>query len=482
MEKMHNQNYKIVLAGIVALSLMTVFAFGKSVYTLRGVSILAVCAIAVTLGKIFVKDDLRKAMSIILTPGIATIIYAAATGGNSVAFLANFVFLAMTTVYFDKRYVMGFSMPMGAIAFITAIVKPQIIDGVYYSTAGALTKAVLFLFVSIVLINATTRGRNLLRQTEETLNTVHENENMANKIANDLNDAIIGCSNEVDDLAKQAESVNQAAEQMGSVVESTTSATIKVNEQINSANDEIEHNYDLAKQLESNFSQVNRAVDEGHQSAENVKNNLQGMSKTVTAAQTATEGLLNEMNRITDILEQINEIASQTNLLSLNASIEAARAGEHGKGFAVVANEIRGLSEQSASAADNIHQILTGLADTTQNVANQITAGAQAAAEGVDKMGNLLKLFDGIRDSADEASAVVSDEYRVIENVRNDFEQIHVEIETLVATSEENTAMITNIMDSISKQHNCVEVVKTEINSIANLSDGLRTHFIKEEA
>lgn len=92
-------------------------------------------------------------------------------------------------------------------------------------------------------------------------------------------------------------------------------------------------------------------------------------------------------------------------------------------------------------------------------------------------MGGLMELFDGIKNSADEATAVVSDEYRVIENIKNDFEQIHIEIETLVATSEENSAMIANIMDSISKQHNSVGLVKSEIGNIKELSDRLREHF-----
>ena len=66
--------------------------------------------------------------------------------------------------------------------------------------------------------------------------------------------------------------------------------------------------------------------------------------------------LMNEMSKITSILEEINAIAAQTNLLSLNASIEAKEPVNMVKGFAVVADEIRHLSEQSSEVADNIHK------------------------------------------------------------------------------------------------------------------------------
>ena len=198
---------------------------------------------------------------------------------------------------------------------------------------------------------------------------------------------------------------------------------------------------------------------------------------TVASAKEATDVLNEEMKRITEILGEINAIASQTNLLSLNASIEAARAGEHGRGFAVVANEIRSLSEQSSKAADNISQILKGLAATTDTVAQKVTAGAVAAGEGVEKMNGLLEVFGGISETTKKAHGIVGEEYRIIEEVKGHFEEIHKEIETLVATTEENTAMIHNIAGSINSQYESVSSVEVEINNISELSDNLKNQF-----
>lgn len=477
MGKIHKQNYTIVLIGVVLLSLLTIVAFGFSKRSIIGIVILLLSGAVATLGKVLAKNDIVKALFITVAPSIGTLLYSAVSGGNSIAFLANYVLLAMMAVYFDRRYVTNYAIPVGIVALICALVKPSIIDGSNYTYAGAITKVVFFVLIAMVLINATARGRKLLVQAEENLEMVRENGKLANSISEKLNTAISDCNGGVKELALQAESVSQAADQMGSVVENTTNATIAVNEKINNATEEIERNHTLAKQLEESFIDVNKSVEEGNDEAGLVKVSLQDMSKTVSSAQGATETLLEEMKRITDILGEINAIASQTNLLSLNASIEAARAGEHGRGFAVVADEIRGLSEQSSAAADNINAILTGLASTTKDVSDKINAGAEAATLGVGKMEGLLEVFQGIKDTTANAHNIVRDEYQVIENVKLDFEEIHGEIETLVATSEENAAMITNITESITRQHQSVNVVEKEIASISQLSDSLREHF-----
>ena len=477
-KKIHKTNLTIVWVGVVVMIGLSLFSTGGNfLKAINGCVVLAIAGIISTIAYFVIKDDFKKAMVLILAPALATTAYSYVMGGNSVSFLCNYLFVALMAIYFEERYVKYFIVVMGVDGLLCALIFPYIIDGENYTIAGALTKVAVLIFESVALISAVRRGRHFVEQAEETLGVVRENGETANGIAKNLNVAISQCKTGVDDLVSQANSVSEASEQMGKVVESTTNATITFSEKINSANEEVNKNFEMAKELEESFKQVRQSVDDGDKEVNVFQGDLSNMVDVVTQAQVATDGLISEMTKITSITDEINSIAGQTNLLSLNASIEAARAGEAGRGFAVVADEIRQLAEQSSQAADNIKEILDGLTNTTSEVSDKINAGAEAAQEGVEKMGGLLAVFDGIRNSTSVAEDAVSQEYDVIENIRHNFADIQEEIETLVATNEENSAMIQSISESILQQHDSVNDVEQEITGIASLSDELESQF-----
>ena len=469
MDKLHSHNYLIVLVGTIALSVMTFFSEGINIRAFIGIGIMLASLIAAGIGKFLIQNHFIKALLINLTPSIATFVYAFVLGGNSVAFLANFVFLSMMALYFDKKYIIYYSVPVANIALICAIFFPFVIDGANYDRVDAFTKVLLF--------DPVDRGRELLSQSEETISTINSNSHAANDIAINLNSAIENCKNGLDNLSEQATKVNEAASQMNTVIDDTTNATISVTERIQDATDEINKNYELSKELDAGFEKVDTSVRAGNNEVNVVKNTLSEMAETVGSARGAMSELMNEMSKITSILEEINAIAAQTNLLSLNASIEAARAGEHGKGFAVVADEIRHLSEQSSEAADNIHKIINGLSGMTDEVSNRVNAGAESANNVVSKMDTLVNVLTGINDSTEVAHDLVREQYKVIESVRTAFDSVNSDIQTLVATSEENAAMISNISESIRQQEEAVSNVDDGIEHVLKLSGELKEHF-----
>lgn len=171
-------------------------------------------------------------------------------------------------------------------------------------------------------------------------------------------------------------------------------------------------------------------------------------------------GLLTEMERITEISKEIGniitdieDIASQTNLLSLNASIEAARAGEAGRGFAVVADQIGKLASDSAKSVINTRELIdktlveiekgNTITRTTADAFNQIIADMESFAEMAQ---NTMEKANSQADS--------------LEQIGQGIEQLSGVVQGTAASSEENTAISVNLADEAAKMQDRVNTFK----------------------
>lgn len=110
--------------------------------------------------------------------------------------------------------------------------------------------------------------------------------------------------------------------------------------------------------------------------------------------------------KIGDIIMTVSDIASQSNMLALNASIESARAGEHGKGFAVVAKEVRNLSEQSKDATEQIRAILLEIQKATNTAVMATEEGLKGVEKGVRLAADAQQAIEQLSDAITESAQV----------------------------------------------------------------------------
>lgn len=151
---------------------------------------------------------------------------------------------------------------------------------------------------------------------------------------------------------------------------------------------------------ESSTNAINVAK-EGSELSKRAIDSVGHVKKSTLALSTVIKNLKDRVNEIGDIVTLINEIADQTNLLSLNAAIESARAGEAGKGFAIVASEIKGLSEKTLNATQKISQKINAL----HNEAEATVVSMKKASETVDEANkNIYEIGDKIKYIVDATS------------------------------------------------------------------------------
>lgn len=177
---------------------------------------------------------------------------------------------------------------------------------------------------------------------------------------------------------------------------------------------------------------------------------------------------------IQKVVNLIAEIASQTNLLSLNASIEAARAGEAGRGFAVVASEIQKLAEQTNSSAGIIERIIFTLSEESKNTVSSIDEMTQIMIEQKEKLEETCEKFarvnQGIMDTTDGMLTVMTQ----AQECSRSGEQISDLIHNLSAIAEENAAATEETSASMSELNEATISLAKTAQNLKTLSDTVR--------
>ncbi|MCR5790530.1 MAG: hypothetical protein K6G83_11645 [Lachnospiraceae bacterium] len=273
-------------------------------------------------------------------------------------------------------------------------------------------------------------------------------------------------SQTADDIAHAVDDVSKGAVSQAEDIES---ATMRVNEMgtiIETIVENIESLNGTSADMQSAGSQAAAIMQELSESNDKTVEAVMGVAKNVEATDESVQ-------KIQDAVQLISNVASQTNLLSLNASIEAARAGEAGRGFAVVASEIQTLSEESNSSAQRISEIVKGLSDDSKASMSMMDEVKRRLSEQSEKLDQTKAMFANVTggiETSREGAANINDEAQDCDRSRNGVVDI---ISNLSAISEENAASTQQTTASMQELNATIALLAESARSLKGLAEGM---------
>ena len=248
---------------------------------------------------------------------------------------------------------------------------------------------------------------------------------------------------EISNLAEQVSSNSSEVENASKSLADGATEQAGVIEELNATIDAVvDLAEDTAKETQSASARVKASANKANEEKEK-------MNELLTEMEYITE----ISKEIGNIITDIEDIASQTNLLSLNASIEAARAGEAGKGFAVVADQIGKLAANSAKSAVNTRDLI-------DKTLVEIEKGNTITRTTADAFNQIIADMDSFAELAENTMEKANSQAESLEQIGQGIEQLSGVVQDNAASSEENTAISINLAEGAAKMHDRVNIFK----------------------
>ena len=291
------------------------------------------------------------------------------------------------------------------------------------------------------------------------LTTLKNESSSVGNAATDLLSITDNSSTSMNMIVNSFEEMQKRNQEKDTVLESAKNNIYKLNEDASKVSATMqeqamaeEQNAEAISQMAENTNHINELIQQARELSKNLSDSSEAGSSEVQKTELVINSVSEKSKKMSEVIQVIQQVASQTNLLAMNAAIEAAHAGEAGQGFSVVADEIRKLAESTQSQAKSIKDLIIEITNAIQN--------------GSSSMQDTKTMFYKIQQE-------IETQTHVVENIAQTMEIQSTGAEEILSTTNKISQNIKSVNELIQNQANYTEEITEGIKNVVELSGKL---------